>query len=197
MSNKNVITAEECMKIMKEHFDNETTVEWCDHKITVKNTISFSDYKWIVSKVVDQSFDADGEYTPECKDISLNACLIAAYTNIGLSEDPEIANSIIYGTDIVDVIERIADKRQICSIKSAIDEKIKELVAANMAQFQNGVDKVVRAMSALSESFGDLFDGISRDDIEAVTNAISNGVISEEKLMNAYIANSERTISKA
>ncbi len=169
--------------VMKNEFHNETTIQWHGVDIVVKKTISLQNAMEFVNQVVNGCFsDADGDYMPELKDYAIRACMIEKYTNIRLPENTNTMYNMMYQTDLCEHVCAAIDKAQFTALVDAINEKLD--FEANAAIKK--ITQLAEAMNTLTAEYEKMFSNVTPEDIQAVTNAIANGV-DEKKLMQAYV----------
>lgn len=187
MKKKNVISAKECMAVMKENFDNEMSIDWHGITVEVKKVIPYADMLAFVEMVFAACFADGGKYMPERFDMVFNACIVGTYTNITLPKDADDVYSILFNSDLIGMVMGIVNNQQIDSIRRAAERKIAHKLRTNENEINAAINKTVESIANLSSAVGDLFDGVTNEDIANVMSAIGNGKIDEEKLMEAYI----------
>lgn len=177
-------------KLMKFVNNNSThnVVEWNGITLNIKHTLSLPEMMEFVDSVSKLCFSEEtGAYIPEVRDFGIKTYILEMYADIEMPKSTNDMYDLLYRTDIVyEVIDHI-NKVQLDEIVRAIDTKIKHLSDAK-------VDAITRQMHELYESFNNLekqlenmFSGITADDMNKIINAMSNGQLSEEKLVSAYM----------
>lgn len=163
--------------------------------IEIKFRLAIHEMIALVRSVVNSCFDKDtNEYMPEAKDFAIKLNVIEYFTNIKLpsvSNDTKDANEIIKQYDYVNaiwtahgpqIVENI-DAGQYDAIIEAIEERINYRIESDTNYLRRFIEKLSASISAISEQFGDVFSGLTKDDIESFVAAISNnGKYDEERL---------------
>ena len=186
MAKKNdVVSVGAWERIRKECGANDINeIDWHGERLTVRRLLSFAEAATFVSLVVADCFSENkDEYHPEAKEFSVARCMIYFYTNLRLPTDVEKQYDLIYGTDILEVVAQYADNEQGSMIRNAIDERIDVILDANRELIQREMAK----LSDTIDQFSSIFDGVRKEDIEAITKAAANG-IDEGKIMQAFLA---------
>lgn len=168
---------------MKNEFVNFEVTEWLGGKIIIEKSISLRKACEFVNEVVNSCFNEDdGEYMPEIKDFSIRACTVEKYTNIALPKNVEELYDLLYATDIYGFVCERINRKQLAALIDAANEKIDYRVESGVAM----VRKAVADVHALTSQFANLFGDITPDDVKAITHAIMDGRLDEEKLIEAY-----------
>lgn len=197
MEFENVITAEECMDVMKEYFHNFVSVDWYGKKLEIMKVIPYPVMLNSVRHIVAASFDEDGNYDAAAFEIALMGCIVSAYTNVYVPANVDEANWLLYGSDLVDIVYKTADADQLMDIRVAAESEIEHLLNTNAKMVNAAAEKIVTAVNEFSGAFSGLFDGVSQEDITNLMSAFANGSIDEEKIMNAYIKHKEQVSANA
>lgn len=96
---------------------NEHVTVWNGNRIIVKNLLSVEEFSDAIFSIVSKCIDDDSKKVfVEMFDIAFMATVITSYTNIKLPSDINDINYILYETNLYEVIEGLANKRQIESI---------------------------------------------------------------------------------
>lgn len=158
--------------------------------LTLKQTLAFID------NVVDSCFDSEsGAYLPELKELAIGLNILMMYTNCRIPDDIEDRYRILYAMnkcqDIIDII----DKNQFYDIMQAIDEAIehKKNMLTNAAEEK--INSVLAALKTADNELSERFKNFEDLDMDAVLKGLlSNGVIDEEKLVNAVKNTQKETL---
>ena len=162
-------------KVMKENFAPTTKiVTWHGLDITVKQTLSFEDTLVFVDGVVKSCFaENTGEYLPEIRDFAIKSCVLEMYANFALPVNTERRHELIYNTDAYDTVVNNIDKRQLTEIIDAINQKIYNILQANIESINAQMNKVYSTLDNLEKQFSDMLDGISPEDVSKFLGAVS------------------------
>ena len=188
MAEEKKISIEKMDEIIRDYYPDTETVDFHGQELVVSRTIPFRTEIELVNSVIDACFDEEtGAYLPEYLDFAMKSCIAAAYTNLRLPQDAEHRHRILYGTDVVDCIVPYISAMQLSAIENAIRSGLRERNNANTALFEQRVGETVGAMEEISKKIAGIFDGVSKEDISAVLNAVGNGTIDEEKIARAVV----------
>lgn len=174
-------------KVLKE-YDSVSTVDWHGNELVIKRAIGLDDVVLFISNVVDACFaDIDNGYSPEFKDFAIRYNIISMYTNLKLPDDMGHRYKILYLTDIIDVVMAKINMHQFNDIMRAIDDKIDAKIYTNNEMFELKINSAIEQIATLSQTIASLFEGVDEEDIKNMVNAISNGKLDEEKLVDAIV----------
>lgn len=188
MAEEKKISIEKMDEIIRDYYPDTETVDFHGQELVVSRTIPFRTEIELVNSVIDACFDEEtGAYLPEYLDFAMTSCIVAAFTNVRLPQDAEHRHRILYGTNLMEFVEPHISETQICAIECAIRAGIRARNDANVALFESRMNEASRTMLELSEKIAGIFDGVSKEDISAVLNAVGNGTIDEEKIARAVV----------
>lgn len=173
--------------IMKERFGNTTTEQWYDAEVKIKRSISFTEMLTFVSDVVMSCFQQDGGFMPEVLDFAIKSNILTKYANFSMPDNLEHRYEIIYNTDAVDFVCRHINMGQLNEIVASVNRKLDYMCNSNVAAIQRQLNKVVESFEDVQQQTAKLFDGISSEDIAKITDAISSGELSGDKIVEAYL----------
>ena len=174
-------------KIVKEHFQNEATIQWHEAEVRVKRTLSLKEMLSFVDEVVGSCFHDELGYMPEVKDFAIKSNILTRYANFSVPDNLEHRYQMVYGTDAVDAVCAVIDTTQLQEIVNSINDKIRFLCDSKANLIQERINAVLETMEEMSNSTKDIFGGLSQDDLKALMGAITEHGLSEEKLVGAYM----------
>lgn len=179
----NMVTVDAIEDVMKSEFANAEIVQWHGIDVEIKKSIDLHLAYEFVNQVVNSCFDEDdGGYIPEIKDFAIRACTVEKYTNITLPENVEKLYDLMYMTDIYDLVRDKINRKQLNALVRAVDDKIEYRTDSGIMVIRKAADDV----RALTKQFANLFGGVTPDDVQAITKAVIDGRLDEEKLVKAY-----------
>lgn len=164
-----------------------TTVEWYGLELKIRTSISLNEMVDSVSVIYNSCFLSDEEYMPEAFDIALRCEMIEKYTNITLPSSVEKRYELIYGTNLLDIINTYADSDQVSAIIEAARNRINYKKAMNISKFEKRQNEILNTLENLQTQMEQVFGSISNDDIKSVLKAVSSAGIDESKLAEAII----------
>ena len=112
-------------KIVKEHFQNEATIQWHEAEVRVKRTLSLKEMLSFVDEVVGSCFHDELGYMPEVKDFAIKSNILTRYANFSVPDNLEHRYQMVYGTDAVDAVCAVIDTTQLQVIVNSINDKIR------------------------------------------------------------------------
>lgn len=174
-------------KIAKEHFDNEVTIQWHEAEVKVRRSLPLMDVLAFVDDVVESCFHEQHGFMPEVKDFVIKSNILSRYANFTLPDNLEHRHQMVYCTDAVDAVYKVINTAQLQEIMDAIEDKIQFNCDTRAAEVQKRIEQAADAIEKLLNSTGALFSGITQDDLKALTGAITNGGLDEQKIVKAYM----------
>lgn len=189
MENKMKISSEELAEVLKKTGSvNVAEVDWNGYTLSVKHFLELTEMIDFVNSVVAGCFaKSDNSYIPEARDFFFRCFIVDSYTNIELPESVEEKNTLVYGTNIIETILRYIDMGQFQAIIEAIEKKLNYLVDVNVKQVIDEAELVYQQITELYAKLEDVFSGVSKDDIAAISHAIAGTSIDEKKIVDAVI----------
>lgn len=186
-------------KIVKEHFQNESVVQWHEAEIHVKHTLSLTEMLSFVDDVAKSCFHDSLGYMPEVKDFAIKSNILIRYANFSLPDNLEHRYRLVYGTDAVDAVCAVIDTVQLQEIVNSINSKIHFLCDSKANLIQERINNMLNIMEEMSDATKDIFGGLSHDDLKAVMGAITDHGLDEQKIVGAYLEQkrSEQAVESA
>ena len=174
-------------KVMRETQTPVVNVDWHGVEITIKNTLPFRDVLAFVDSVSKSCFaSATNAYLPEVKVFAIKCCVLEMYANFSLPANVEHKYDLVYNTDAFDVVLEHINIKQLNEIVDAISEKVENMAQANVEAINKQMNEIYAAFDGLQKQIGGIFSGVSSEDISKFVNAVSDGELDENKLMQAY-----------
>lgn len=185
---------ERCVK--ESGYENTTTIQWNGVDVVVKKCIPFEEMMSFVDSVVKSCFTSDNAvYVPEVKEFAVKCNLLDTYANFTLPSNASAKYELIYQSDIVNIVLGYIDREQFQEILNAIDDKIDNLVQANIFVINQRMNEVLASVEKLRNQFADIFNGVGKDEVIKLVDAMANGKFDASELMNAYFENKRQQIS--
>lgn len=170
-------------------FENYEIIVWKGVEVTITKNLSLKDMMAFVDSVVKSCFDqTTGAYMPEIKDFAIRSNIMERYANFTLPSNVERQYDVVVRSGAVEEITQHINHKQFNEILEAIDAKLQNAADANVQTVFRQFNDVVTAFDGLQDKVAALFDGVDPADIGRLMGAISEGGISEEKVVQAYIA---------
>lgn len=174
-------------KIAKEHFQNESVIQWHEAEVRVKRTLSLTEMLAFVDDVIGSCFHDELGFMPEVKDFAIKSNILTRYANFSVPDNLEHRYQMVYGTDAVDAVCAVIDTTQLQEIVNSINSKIRFLCDSKANLIQERINAVLETMEEMSNSTKDIFGGLTQDDMKALMGAISEGSLDENKIVEAYM----------
>lgn len=178
-------------KIVKEHFQNEATIQWHEAEVRVKRTLSLKEMLSFVDEVVGSCFHDELGYMPEVKDFAIKSSILTRYANFSVPDNLEHRYQMVYGTDAVDAVCAVIDTTQLQEIVNSINDKIRFLCDSKATMIQERINDVLNTMEKMRDNTKSIFDGITQNDLKNLMGAITSNGLDEQKLVQAYIEQSK------
>ena len=185
---ENRISVNTFEKIMREHFTPVVTVKWHEAEITVKRSLSLVEMMEFAQSVAESCFDETRGFVPELADFVIRSNILEMYGNFRLPEDLKKRYELLYNTDAVETVMANANRQQLQELVDAIDRKIRYLCDTRVNELSARFRDVAQAMEAMSKSAGEVFEGVTADDLKKLIRAVGeHGKIDEEKIVKAVL----------
>ena len=175
-------------KIMKEHFTPVVTVRWHEAELTVKRSLSLVEMLKFAQSVAESCFDETRGFVPELADFVVRSNILEMYGNFRLPEELEKRYELLYNTDAVETVTANVNRQQLQELVDAIDRKIRYLCDTRVNELSARFREIAQAMEAMSKSAGEVFEGVTADDLKKLIGAVGeNGKIDEERIVKAVL----------
>lgn len=163
--------------------EEPATIYYNGEAIVVKRMLSLKEVIAMVEGVSETCFDqSTGDYHPENKDFAIRHSIFKLYTDVELPDDVEQKYDFVYKCDdLINAILEEVNKQQFNAICRAIDDKIRSMVNANVAEFKRNVDAFTRSVDEIGEKMNEVFEGVSKDDLKNIINILSGAAFDMEK----------------
>jgi hypothetical protein len=174
--------------IMKDTYTSTKTIAWNGVEITIQPTLSFKDFLTFVDTVVKNCFSIDNNaYMPEIKDFAVRCCVLEMYANFALPVNVERKYDLVYCTDAVQTVLSEINPEQYHVLMSAIDAKIENMAQANIEAINKQMSEIYSAFENMQNQMSGVFAGVGAEEMSKLVGALSEGSIDENKLVQAYI----------
>lgn len=188
------VSIKEWERATKDNFPSTVTEQWFGIPITIKYTISLAEMLEFVDGVVASCFDDERGYVPEIWDFAFYNNILSYYTNITLPEDISKKYDLIFGSNIIEFVKEHISEQQWSDIESSINSKVSYIKNTNIKAIEKDVTRLLDAFEKLQQLTGDMFEGVSVDDVRKLTHALSeSGQLNEEKIVQALMDNRNKT----
>lgn len=182
--------------VMTERYIPTEQIDWFGNEVIIQKTLSFPEMINFINFVVNACFGDNDEYLPEAKEYAIKVCILSRYANFNISSNNANMYNLIYCTNAVETVLRYINMMQYNEILSAINEKINCRVQANVSLIKQQLETMMSAYENLERQLSGLFDGIDGDTMLKMATAIGDGRLDEEKLVKAYIAESNKEVEQ-
>ncbi len=180
-------------KCVGDGMQNTVDMAWRDITITITKRLGLSDMMKFVDSVANLCFSEDGTYLPEIKDFATRCNVLEMYANFTLPANIEKRYELVYACDAYATIMGVIDRSQFDVILAAIDDKIDNRAQANVEAINRQMNELYAAFEDLQNRLSSTFDGIDKDMMTQLIEAMSGKELDEEKLMNAYLKEKKDT----
>lgn len=181
-------------EIMKQYEDTES-VNWNGLDVVITKNLSLEDMLAFADSVVKSCFDqTTGAYMPEVKDFVVRTNVMERYANFMLPGKVERQYDIVMRSGAYEMILNHINIVQFTELMRAIDAKLQNVADANVQAVLRHFNDVVASFEGLQEKVSALFSGVDAADIGKLIGAISESGISEEKVVQAYMAEQAKKV---
>ena len=167
-------------------------IEWNGLKIQIKNRLTLDesdDFCLLLTAI--QFIGDDGSYRPTLRDFGVRSNIIKFYTNVELPEDVNDTYNLLYGNDLVETVRRYVDQVQLSSLLKSTEALVKHMATSEAEAIISEFKKLADRMNELTSVIEGTFSTISKEDIEGVAKAFSEGQFDVEKLVSAVLSHTE------
>lgn len=170
-------------------YDATDSVKWKGLDVIITKNLSLEDMLAFADSVVKSCFDqSTGAYMPEVKDFAIRINVMERYANFTMPSKAEKQYDVVMRSGAYEMVMDHINTAQFYELMHAIDAKLQHAADANVQMVFRQFNDVVTSFEELQEKVGALFAGVDPADIGKLMGAISDGSISEEKVVQAYMA---------
>ena len=174
--------------ILDERMAKVNTFDFYGTEIEVKRLIPFDEYCTAIERIIDCCYNEEsGEYLPELRELSTRMVITAYYTNLELPEDMEELEHMMFCEELIGSIFELINQEQLREIHRAVKQRCDIRNEANRRYFDSELKKVTDGVEAMGAWTREMFDGISRDEMQNLVSALSSGRIDEDKIVDAVV----------
>lgn len=188
MDENKKIGYQEIAGIANDYYEKKDVIDFHGVKITVLRRIPYTKLCSLVDAVVKSCFDAEsGEYIPEVRDFATRLAVASAYTNLELPDNLEEQYDMMYATDLMDQVHAAIDHNQLSTLRGSIQKRCEIINDMNRAAIEKEIYDAVGIIGNIADSFEQMFDGVSREDMKMMIQAIGDHGLNEGKLAEAVV----------
>lgn len=170
-------------------YEATETVNWHGIDVVITKTLSLEDMLAFADGVVKSCFDQNtGAYLPEVKDFAIRINVMERYANFTMPSNAEKQYDVVMRSGAYEMILEHINMAQYSELIRAIDAKLQNAADANVQMVFRQFNDVVTSFENLQEKVGSMFSGVEAADIAKLMNAMSEHGVSEDKVVQAYIA---------
>lgn len=170
-------------------YDATESIEWKGLDVVITKNLSLEDMLAFADSVVKSCFDqSTGAYMPEVKDFAIRINVMERYANFTMPSKAERQYDVVMRSGAYEMILDHINMAQFYELMHAIDAKLQNAADANVQMVFRQFNAVVTSFESLQEKVGSLFAGVDAADIGKLMNAMSEHGVSEEKVVQAYMA---------
>lgn len=175
-------------KVAKEQAVNDAVFDWHGVEITVKYTLGLTDMMEFVHDAAESCFSESGAFVPEVMDFAIKSNILSRYARFTLPDNLEHRYALIYETDAVDVVCEHINERQLQEITASIKRRVNYVCESKVTLIQQKAEEMFMAFEKLRKQSENMFDNVSKEDIQKLLSAVANGGFDEEAVVKAYLA---------
>lgn len=183
-----MIAFEEMDKMMDTEFQIVDKVDFHGLNLEVRRLIPYELECGIVQRVSDACFNPEtGEWMPEVEDFAKKLSVIAASTNLEIPADAEDQYRLVYQSDLWSVMESHLDEEQMLDITLSIERRVSERLITNRKKFEAQFEEAAKQIGEIGRTIGEMFSGITPDEMSGIIRALGDGTLDEEKLVREVV----------
>ena len=175
-------------KIAKECYSGTTTHEWRGIEIEINYSLGFTDMMEFVHEAAESCFSEAGTFVPEVMDFAIKSNILTRYANFNLPDKLEHKYALVYNTDAIDAVCQHINMEQLREITAAINRRVNYVCSANVSVLQQKMNEVISAFEDMQKQTAAVFENVTPDDVSNLIGALSDGKVSEDKIVEAYLA---------
>lgn len=173
-------------RVMKDNYEPTISIEWCGLEITIKKTLSLTEVIKFVEDVAETCFaEGTNDYIPEVIDFAIKSNVLEMYTNLSLPKSNDARYALIYQTDVFDEIIKYINTVQFDEMRDSINEKLKYRSSNLLAKFNEQINDVLGSVEELGNNISNIFEGIDKETIANIAQALANGNFDEQKFIES------------
>lgn len=169
----------------------ENKIEWNGLDILVKYTVSLKDIMSIAEGVTRICFTDEGIFIPEVKDFAFKCFVIDTYSNVALPSDTEKKYDIAVCSGLFEAIVPYIYQKQLYELQCAVEDKVAHRAQANIEMITKQMEELYNKFNEICNGMTEITSQINPDDISKLADAMANGSLSEEKIVEAYMKQSK------
>lgn len=175
-------------KIAKEQAVSDAVFDWHGVELVVKHTLGLTDMMEFVHDAAESCFSESGAFVPEVMDFAIKSNILSRYARFTLPDNLEHRYALIYETDAVDVVCEHINERQFQEIVASIKRRVNYVCESKVTLIQQKAEEMFTAFERLQEQSENMFDNVSKEDIQKLLGAVANGSFNEDAIVKAYLA---------
>lgn len=155
----------------------------------VKRFIGFDEFTNAVNNIVNACFNQEtGEVNYEAVDFVERAEIIERYTDYQLPDDVRDAFTTLYETNIYENARKNIDEGQIVRLLASAEAKLEAKERKANAAAESAALALISRFDSVSEQMENIFGDVTPEQISGIFNAMIDGKLDEEKIVNAVMA---------
>jgi hypothetical protein len=177
-------------RIAKSQSKDTTVMEWNGVEIHIKHFLPLKDVIGFCDDAASLCFTDDGRYIPEILDFAVRVGVLSRYANFAMPDNIEARYWLVYNTDAYETVLEHVNSVQLNNMVASIEMRVEYECDSNISLFQSKMTKLLESFDAMQKSTKSLFEGFSQESLDAIVAAaetMQDGVVNEEKIVNAYM----------
>lgn len=174
--------------VMKETRKEATVIQWNGLEVVIKYRLSLVELLNFANAVAMSCFASDtNEYIPEAREFAIRSNVLDTYANFNLPKDPKQMYELVFGTDAYEFVLNYIDRGQFDELVSSIDKKLNVLSMKNVEAEMLRLSEAIESFEDLRDGIEDMLDSVDPRELSIISDAISDGTLTSEGIVNAYI----------
>ena len=161
-------------------------VEWNNLNLNIKNILTLNEVIEFMEAVTMTCF-VEGDYRPEFKDFAMRCVVAELYVDIELPDDVDDKYSLMFNTDLYEVITSNCDKEFFKNLKSSVESRLDYLKEVNIDSFRKDLVDNLEELSDIEAKIRNAFQDVNENDIGKFLSVVSKGEINEKNIAKALV----------
>lgn len=182
-------TVEKVMKDTSEASDLgslEEIIDWHGCEVHVKKIISFDDAVEFINDVVKSSYDENGEYRHELKQIAIFRNTLTKYANFPNDAKLEFWFDLMSKTLVMNTITDHIHYGQYHSIIAAAESKVDLINNSNIKAIERDASLAVQKIEELASGMNEMMSGVDANDVSMFIQNMANSESFNDYVTNVY-----------
>lgn len=155
--------------------DEINAIQFMEHEITVKRTLTLKEMIEFVSSVVHSCYDMDdGSYSPEIFEMAFMIYTLVHYAGMEVPKDINKAYMVVVGTDLFDLVCKYVNHAQLGMIKNAAEKRLEFVREKFVSAAVSETNYLIEKVDSMIEESTNVFTSFGSKEFQDTLNAINS-----------------------